>query len=198
MINYLFLGCLKHNRSLCVECAYVGMCDGQAANDCDLMNLAEFETTLNNRLAKLDDQFSAISDVLKAKKQAFTEMYRKDPRISHDEEVSCLLLTNETFDPVNLSNDLKEKNKSNLNLKEMFEAQERLLCTYLKLLLSPDLETDPNHIEEYFNVLYNYITLEKHNGINLKVVNLLKKNILYDLVDLALGTASKSLTHFRL
>ena len=104
-VDKLFLGCLKHDRSLCFECVHVGMCDGQAADNCDVMSLAEFETTLNNRLAKLDDQFSAISDVLKGKKQAFAEMYRKDPRISHDEEVSCLLLTNETFDPVNLSND---------------------------------------------------------------------------------------------
>ena len=173
------------------------MCDGQAANDCDLMNLAEFETTLNNRLAKLDDQFSAISDVLKAKKQAFTEMYRKDPRISHDEEVSCLLLTNEAFDPANLANDPKERNKSNSNLKEMFDAQERLLCAYLRLPLSLDLEAHPNHIQECLNVLYNYITSEKHNGMHLKVDNLLTKNILYDLVGVALGTASKSLILFR-
>ena len=176
-IDQLFSGCLKHDRSLCVECAYVGMCDGEAADNCDLMNLTEFETTLNNRLAKLDDQFSAISDILKAKKQIFTEMYRKDPRISHDEEVSCLLLAN----------------KSNMNLKEISDAQERLLCGYLKLL-EPDLKTDPNHIQEYFNVLYNYITSQ--NGIHLKAAKLLKKNILYKLIHLALGTASKSLTHF--
>ena len=192
-IDQLFSGCLKHDRSLCVECAYVGMCDGEAADDCDLMNLTEFETTLNNRLAKLDDQFSAISDILKAKKQVFTEMYRKDPRISHDEEVSCLLLANETFDPANLAKDLKEINKSNMNLKEISDAQERLLCGYLKLL-EPDLKTDPNHIQEYFNVLYNYITSQ--NGIHLKVANLLKKNILYKLIHLALGTASKSLNYF--
>ena len=96
----MFLDCLKHDKDLCVECAYVGMCDGQAADNCDLMNLAEFETTLNNRLAKLDDQFSAISDVLKAKKQAFTEMYRKDPRISHDEKVSSLQQKIEDFNPI--------------------------------------------------------------------------------------------------
>ena len=70
------------------------MCDGQQADDCDVMNLSEFNTTLNDRLAKLNNQFSTLSDILKAKKEAFIEMYRKDPRISHDEAVSCLITTN--------------------------------------------------------------------------------------------------------
>ena len=73
---------------------------------------------------------------------------------------------------------------------EMFEAQERLLCAYLNLL-EPDLKIDPHYVKEYFNVLYNYITRRKHNGIHLGVLNLLKKNILFDLIDLALGIASK-------
>ena len=85
---------MKHNRSLCYECFHVGMCDGQPAGDCDVMNLAEFNTTLNDRLTQLDDQFVTIGDVLKTKKEAFIELYRKDPRISHDEAVLCLLTTN--------------------------------------------------------------------------------------------------------
>ena len=82
---------MKHNRSLCHECRDVGMCDGQAAGGCDVMNLAEFENTLKDRLAKLDEQFAAMADILKTKKEDFIEMYRKDPRICHDEAVLCLL-----------------------------------------------------------------------------------------------------------
>ena len=86
---------MKHDQNLCFECAYVGTCDGKAADDCDLMNLTEFETALNKRLETLNEQFSRISDVLKMKKEAFVEMYRKNPKISHDELVSFLQATNE-------------------------------------------------------------------------------------------------------
>ena len=92
---------MKHDQNICIECAYVGTCDGQPADDCELMNLAEFETALNDRLAKLDDQFSTISDVLKVKKEAFIEMYRKNPKISRDEAVTFLQTTTESFDPAN-------------------------------------------------------------------------------------------------
>ena len=89
-----------------------------------------------------------------------------------------------------------------VSLTEIFDSQERLLCAYLNLLKGFDLKTDPQvvepqQIQDYFNVLYNYITSDKHNGIHLKVLNLLKKNILFDLIDLALGTASKSVTHLK-
>ena len=77
------------------------MCDGQPADDCDLMNLVEFETALNNHLMKLDDQFSIISDILKEKKKTFIEMYRKNPKISHDEAVGFLQANNKSFDPAN-------------------------------------------------------------------------------------------------
>ena len=60
------------------------MCDGQAADDCDIMNLDEFEITLNDRMAKLDDQFDKINESLKTKKEALKSIYRKNPRISHD------------------------------------------------------------------------------------------------------------------
>ena len=92
---------MKHDQNICIECAYVGTCDGQPADDCDLMNLGEFETAFNDRLEKLDDQFSTIFDVLKAKKEAFIEMYRKNPKISHDEAVNFLQTTTESFDPSN-------------------------------------------------------------------------------------------------
>ena len=89
------------------------MCDGQAAGDCDVMNLAEFKTTLNDRLTKLNDQFSTLNDVLEAKKEAFIELYRTDPRISHDESIFCLQTAMEVFDPahpeMNEQNSLREQ-----------------------------------------------------------------------------------------
>ena len=90
---------MKHNRSLCHECKEDGLCDGQAADDCQFMKLAVFETTLNDRLTKLNDQFTTIYDILESKKEAFIEMYRKDPRISYDDAVSILQRMNEDFDP---------------------------------------------------------------------------------------------------
>ena len=74
------------------------MCDGQAAEECNFMKLAVFETSLNDRLTKLNNQFTAIHGVLATKKEAFIEMYRKDPRISHDDAVSMLQRINEDFD----------------------------------------------------------------------------------------------------
>ena len=91
----------------------------------------------------------------------------------------------------------RDSSAGSADQSEMCEAQERLLCAYLNLL-EPDLKIDPHYVKEYFNVLYNYITRKKHNGIHLGVLNLLKKNILFDLVDLALGTASKSPAYLRL
>ena len=75
------------------------MCGGQSADDCDVMNRAEFETILNDRLTNLDHQFSTINDILNAKKEAFIKMYRKDPRKSGDKSLSRLQALNETFDP---------------------------------------------------------------------------------------------------
>ena len=98
-LNHLCLDCLEHDRNVCHECKDVGMCDGQAADDCDFMNLTEFETTLKNRLTKLDDQFAALNEILKMKKEAFIKLYRKDPRISHDETFLRLQAYNEAFDP---------------------------------------------------------------------------------------------------
>ena len=77
------------------------MCDGQVANGCDFISLAEFETILAERSAKLDDQFSIINEVLQVKKEVFMEMYRKDPRKSHAEAVFLLKAWIEFFNPTN-------------------------------------------------------------------------------------------------
>ena len=58
------------------------MCDGKEAADCDIVNLADFESTLNVELAKLDDQFKIINDILATKKEAFIKMYQKNPWVS--------------------------------------------------------------------------------------------------------------------
>ena len=77
------------------------MCDGQPATDCEIMSLTEFNSKLNDQLAKLDDQFAAINDELKLKKEAFIEMYKKDPRSSHDEAISSLHQQIKDFNPMN-------------------------------------------------------------------------------------------------
>ena len=81
---------MKHDRNLCVECAFVGTCDGQSAGACDFMNLTDFETAFNDRLAELNDKFSRIDELLKLKKEVFVEMYRKNPKMSLDETGSFL------------------------------------------------------------------------------------------------------------
>ena len=41
-------------------------------------------------MVKLNKRFNEIDEQLKRKKEAFVQMYRKDPRISYDEKVSSL------------------------------------------------------------------------------------------------------------
>ena len=77
------------------------MCDGLQANDCKIISLAEFESTLNDQLAKLDDEFAVINDILKAKKEAFIKLYRKNPWVSQNEAVERLRETLESFNPMN-------------------------------------------------------------------------------------------------
>ena len=73
----------------------------QAASDCDIINLTKYESTLNDQLVKLNEHFNGIDEQLKRKKEAFVEMYRKDPRISHDEKLSNLKQRIEDFKPMN-------------------------------------------------------------------------------------------------
>ena len=77
------------------------MCDGKAASDCDIINLTEYESTLNDQLVKLDEHFNEINEQLKRKKEAFVKMYRKDPRISRDEEIFSLKRMIEDFNTMN-------------------------------------------------------------------------------------------------
>ena len=97
----LFLDCFKHDRRLCHECLHVGMCDGQEADACDIISLAEFEIMLNDQLEKLDHQFIELDEEMKIKKEAIVEMYRKDPRVSRDEQVLSLKQRIIDFNPMN-------------------------------------------------------------------------------------------------
>ena len=52
-------------------------------------------------MVKLNEHFNEIDEQLKRKKEAFVEMYRKDPRISHDEKISSLKQRIQDFNPMN-------------------------------------------------------------------------------------------------
>ena len=92
------------------------------------MKLALFETTLNDRLAKLNDQFSKIQDILETKKEAFIEMYRKDPRISHDDAVSVLQRINENFDPSNPERERDAMQQQLERLQEQLARQQNIVA----------------------------------------------------------------------
>ena len=84
------------------------MCDGQAASNCDIISLAEYESMVNNRTVEVDDQFSAMSEAinkaLEVKKEALMKIYRTDPRISRDDAVLTLNKMIEDFNAVCLNN----------------------------------------------------------------------------------------------
>ena len=97
------------------------MCGGRPADNCDFMKLHEFKYNLNVRLKKVKKQFATIHDVLEAKKEALIEIYRKDPRISHDDAVSSLQRTIEAFDLLR-----PEKELQTLMQQQRVEQQKQL------------------------------------------------------------------------
>ena len=96
------------------------MCDGQPADNCDFMKLPEFEYHLNVRLTKVNKQFATMHDVLEAKKEALIKIYRKDPRISHDDAVTSLQRTIEAFDL------LRPEKEQNVMQQKLVELQKKL------------------------------------------------------------------------
>ena len=98
-IKHLFPDCFKHGRRLCHECVHVDMCDGIAANDCDIISLTEYESILNDQLVKLDDHFNEIDGELKIKKASFVNLLRNEPRISRDEDILILKQKIQNFRP---------------------------------------------------------------------------------------------------
>ena len=124
----IFKDCVKHNRSLCHECKDVGMCDGQAADGCDIMNLAEFETTLNDRMAKLDDEFDKINESLKTKKEDLKAIYRKDPRISHDDNFLRLQTFIENLDVIIPEEEPNLKSVETVEITSATETKQTIVC----------------------------------------------------------------------
>ena len=61
------------------------------------MSLSEYETTLKTQLVK----FIEVHEELKKQKAAFVEMFRKDPRISRNEEVLSLKQRIQGFNSIN-------------------------------------------------------------------------------------------------
>ena len=92
------------------------------------MKLALFETTLNDRLTKLNNQFATIIDVLQAKKEIFIQMYQKDPRISHDDAVSMLQRINEDFDPSYPERERDAMQQQIAELQEQLAGQENIVA----------------------------------------------------------------------
>ena len=116
---------MKHDRSVCHKCKEDELCDGQPADNCDFMKLHEFEYNFNVRLTKVNKQFTTMKNVLEAKKEALIKIYRKDPRISHDDAVSSLEKTIEDFDPLNPVGD---HNAQLENLQKQLAEQQKIIA----------------------------------------------------------------------
>ena len=122
------------------------MCGGQPADNCDFMKLHEFKYNLNVRLKKVKKQFATIHDVLEgflvegflveAKKEALIEIYRKDPRISHDDAVSSLQRTIEAFDLLRPEKELQTLMQQQLVEQQKQLAQQQVIINQLESSLS--------------------------------------------------------------
>lgn len=64
------------------------MCDGEAAEDCEIINYAEYESLVNDQTVKLNEKFSILAHEMDVKKEACVETCRKDPRISFDDTLN--------------------------------------------------------------------------------------------------------------
>ena len=157
---------MKHNRSLCHECKEDGLCDGQPADDCQFMKLAAFETTFNDRLTKLNDQFATIQDILATKKDAFIEMYRKDPRISQEDAVSVLQRINEDFDPSYPERERDVMQQQLAELQEQLARQQNIIAeaeeTKRRLAKT---QQDKTNLEQRLNELKSSFSgVNRHNA----------------------------------
>lgn len=104
------------------------MCNGQAAADCDVMYLAEFETTLKNRLAKLETKFSTINEILETKKEVFIELCRKDPRISHDNTLFRFQKHIASFDPTSQEEEPGIERVETVETMPRIETKQTIIC----------------------------------------------------------------------
>ena len=111
------------------------MCDGQAADDCQIITLAEVEIILNDRLEKLDDQFAVINDILKAKKEDFIKMYRFNPMTSHDDAVEQLQRTLESFNPMNLMEIPELEAVKTIETVPITESKQTIFVTAFRMII---------------------------------------------------------------
>ena len=63
------------------------MCDGEQADDCDIITYDEYELLLNSKTSELDEKWSKAFDKLYDIKSACIEKYEKDPRVSHSDKM---------------------------------------------------------------------------------------------------------------
>ena len=115
-----FLECLKHNKPLCYECLHFHLCDGKPASGCNVISLTEFETTLNDKLCKLDSKFNEMNEKLKLKKNAFIQIIRKDPRVSRDEAILSLEKLIDDFNPIDPRKEPELENTFRTGICESF------------------------------------------------------------------------------
>ena len=155
-------GCLKHDRSVCHECKEDELCDGQPADNCDFMKLHVFHYNFNVRSKKVNKQFTTIKNVLEAKKQALIEIYRKDPRISHDDAVSLLQTTIEDFDPLNPVGD---HNAQLDNLQKQLAQQQKIVAEAgeMKIRLTKTEREKSNLAKELKQIKEVYSNLKVEN-----------------------------------
>ena len=143
------------------------MCDGQPADNCDIMKLEEFEYNLNVQLTKVNKQFATMKDFLEAKKEALIEIYRKDPRISHDDAVSSLEKTIEDFDPFNPVSERmieqQEKLRKQLAQQQEIAAQVEEMKTRLA-----KTQQEKSNQEKRLNELQSILDTETRDKSSLK------------------------------
>ena len=87
-------------------------------------------------MAKLDDQFKIINDILAAKKEAFIKLYRKNPWVSQKTAVERLQRTLESF---NLMNPME------ISDLEAVETVESVPLTQSKQTINCDSFSDDNY-----------------------------------------------------
>ena len=83
---------------------------------------------MNDELAKLDDQFRIINDILAAKKEAFIKMYQENPWISQKTAVERLQKTLESFNPMNPMGIPELEAVETVETAPIIESKQTIIC----------------------------------------------------------------------
>ena len=143
------------------------------------MKLHEFEYNFNVRLTKVNKQFTTMNNVLEAKKQAFIEIYRRDPRISHDDAISSLQTTIEDFDPLN---PVGWQNAQLENLQKQLAQQQKIVVEAgemkIRLVKTEREKINLEHrLNELQSILDNEATEKSNLAKELKEIKDLNSNL---------------------